>query len=123
MVSTLSLRAIEDCAVTVPVTTRLLEVLKVAQRLPLVLTVTSPLLAVLTFVLPLLIVAESTERVVHCTPEPVDWRYCPAEPTPPPAVRVPVRVPPEIVLLVSVCTPSVVTAAPDPPPPNGTPRT
>jgi len=60
MVSTLSLRAMEDCAVTVPVTIKLLEVLNVAQSEPEVVTVISPPLAAVIFVDPLVIAEAST---------------------------------------------------------------
>ena len=65
MVSTLSLRTIEDCAVTVPTTVRLLEVSKVAQSEPPVVTVTLELAAACTFEVPFVIAVASTETVCH----------------------------------------------------------
>ena len=61
----MSLRTIDDCAVTVPVTIKLLEVLNVAQVEPLVSIVTLELLATETFEFPLLIAEESTFKVAH----------------------------------------------------------
>ena len=61
----LSLRAIADCAVTVPTTVRLLEVSKVAQFDPPVCTVMLDPEATETFELPFWIEVASTFNVAH----------------------------------------------------------